>query len=89
MDLLDLTILSPKKVLFKDKVFAVSSINSKGKFDILAQHGNFITLVKNDPIVITKSDKKKVEFKFPLAIIYTANNSVKIYTEIQSQLATS
>ncbi len=81
-NVLNVRILSPKKMLYLAKAQAVSSVNSLGKFDILAQHANFITLVKNKPIVIWKMTGEKVEFKFNLAIILAINNNVTVYTDI-------
>lgn len=80
--LLKVRIISPQQVLFEDEAISVSSINSAGKFDILPHHANFITLIEDSPILIRKADKKLIEFKFPLAIIYTLSNKVTIYTKI-------
>lgn len=75
-------IASPKQVIYQGPASSVSSINSAGKFDILAQHANFITIIENNPITIRTADKKTIVFNFPLAIIYTAQNTVNIYTQI-------
>lgn len=75
-------IASPKQVIYQGIALSVSSINSAGKFDILAQHANFITIIENNPITIQTADKKTVVFNFPLAIIYTTLNVVNIYTQI-------
>lgn len=80
--LLKVRIISPQQVLFEDEAISISSINSAGKFDILPHHANFITLIEDSPILIRKADKKLVEFKLPLAIIYTLSNKVTIYTKI-------
>lgn len=77
---LHVRIVSPQKILFEADVLSVSSKNSTGKFDILAEHANFITLIENQPIVIHLKDKSVVNFNFPLSIIYTAKNAVNIYT---------
>ncbi len=60
----------------------MSSKNSAGKFDVLPQHANFITLVENQDIEIVKTDKSKVKLKFPLAIFQVRGESVTIFTEI-------
>lgn len=85
-NLLKVRIISPQQVIFEGEAISVSSINSAGKFDILSHHANFITLIENSPILIRKADKKLVEFKFPLAIIYTLSNKVTIYTKISLEL---
>lgn len=78
-------IISPKQVIFQGFASSVSSKNSAGPFDILAEHANFITVIENHPIIIRPVGKKPVVFTFPLAIIYTSQNTVNIYTQI-SQL---
>jgi F0F1-type ATP synthase epsilon subunit len=71
--------------LYEAEAEAVVSENSAGSFGILAQHANFITMVQNKPIEIVIDKDKKRTFKFPLAIIYTTQNQVKIYTDILAQ----
>ncbi len=81
--LFHLKIISPVEVIFEGEVKAVSSANSVGKFDILAEHANFITIIENQPITILQADGQKKELHFPIAIMYTFKNQVRIYTEIQ------
>lgn len=80
--LLKVLILSPKQIIYEGEALAVSSKNSTGKFDILPQHANFITLVENQPITTTLQTGKRLVFKFPMAIIYNSDNVIKIYTDI-------
>lgn len=78
-------IVSPKQVVYQGTALSVSSTNSAGKFDILALHANFVTLIENQPITIRTADKKTLVFNFPLAIVYTAQNLVSIYINIRIQ----
>lgn len=80
---LRLRILSPKRTIFEGEAEAVSSINVDGKFDILPQHANFITLVEKNAIVVRVSRSQKHTFNFERAIIYIAQDFVNIYTEIE------
>ena len=82
---LNVRIVTPRQILFDGIASSVSSVNSQGKFDILPEHANFITIVENNPIIIHDADKKVFSYNFPLAIIYTAKNIVHIYTNIPSQ----
>ena len=82
MQYLHIQILSPKQTIFDGQALSLSSKNSAGKFDILPQHANFITLVEDQPITVYLPDKKPLNFNFPKAIIYTSQNFVKIYTDI-------
>lgn len=87
-EVMDVRIISPQEVLFAGKALSVSSKNSAGNFDILGEHANFITLIENQPITVRTLDKKTLTFNFPLAIVYTSNNKVSIYTYIQGHLGT-
>lgn len=82
---LHVRIISPQQLILDTEASSVSSKNSQGSFDILPQHANFITLVENQPIVVRSPNQKPLTFKYPLAIILTAQNQVSIYTYIQSQ----
>lgn len=83
MNTLHLKILSPFNLIFDADVLSVSSINSAGRFDILPQHANFITLVEGKPIEVrVASEKQKRVFNFPLSVIYTYSNQVSVYTNI-------
>lgn len=79
-DLLDIKIITPKDVLFEGKARAVSSKNSSGKFDILPEHANFITIIENEPIIV-HFEKEDKEFKFSQAIIYQKANKVLVFAE--------
>lgn len=82
---LEVIILTPNKVILRAKALAVSSKSSLGPFDILPRHANLIALIQNSPISILLEDKKKVEYIFPMAIVYNLKNVVKIYTDILAQ----
>lgn len=84
---LTVKIMSPREVLFDGLALAVSSENSQGKFDIIPQHANFITIVEKNPIVILKPDKTQQSFTFAQAIIYHVKNQVTIYADPQSMSA--
>lgn len=43
---LQLTMMTPQQVLYRGQAQSVTSINDKGLFDILPQHANFISLIK-------------------------------------------
>ena len=86
---LQVTISSPRKRIFQGIANSISSRNSAGKFDVLPGHGNFITFIQNQPIIIRQADKPPLNFTFPMAIIYVRNNKVGIYTDINVELLTS
>lgn len=80
--ILSVKINSPDKVIWEGEASVVSSINSKGPFDILPLHANFITIVENKPIKIKTIEDKLIDFTFPHAVLYIHGNKVLIYTNI-------
>jgi F0F1-type ATP synthase epsilon subunit len=78
MKYLTVSISSPSHFIWQGNADAVSSINTKGPFDILPEHTNFITIIENKPIII-RSGKEKKDFLFERAVIYTYSNYVSIY----------
>lgn len=79
--LLNIRILTPKRVLFEGPALSVSSTNSEGRFDILPEHANFITIIQKQRIDIQKPDHRELVFNFNQAIIYNYKNYVSIYAE--------
>lgn len=82
MSYLYVKVLTPKETLFEGEALSLSSKNSSGKFDVLPEHANFITLVEQSPLIIRKKGNEKLQFNFSLAIIYVSRNQVNIYTDI-------
>ena len=76
-------IVSPKKVLFENDALSVSSRNSKGNFDILPEHANFITIVENTPLTIRLGNGQTIKFDLPFGVIYNVNGEINIYTDLQ------
>lgn len=77
----NLIILSREGILFQKDVLSISSYNTSGKFDILAHHANFISLIK-DQIVVRDKDGIETRFKISNALIKVIQNNVKIYLGI-------
>lgn len=82
---LHVRIISPQELILDTQAEAVSSKNLQGKFDILPEHANFITVIENYPITVRVKNQKPIEFNFPIAIISTQENRVNIYTYSQLQ----
>ena len=73
------------ETLFEGPVRSVSSINKKGKFDILAMHTNFISLI-NEKIEIVNLSGQKQEFKIDSGIVRVASDTVEIYIGVKQVL---
>lgn len=77
--LLDVTIKTWINVVFAGQAKSVSSVNETGPFDILPNHANFITLIKNDcKIVSGNGEKKVIPIKGP-ALLRVHENKVSVY----------
>jgi len=79
--LLDLVIKSKQGIVYSDKVEALSSKNDKGIFDILPEHQNFISVIKEN-IVIHKKINQNQEMKIENGILRVYKNKVNIYIGI-------
>ncbi|HUW71918.1 MAG TPA: hypothetical protein VMV66_01840 [Candidatus Humimicrobiaceae bacterium] len=63
---------------FRGEADAVSSQNKLGKFDILPEHTNFITLI-SDELTIHTTDKKKVAYQFERGVLEVSENKVNVF----------
>ena len=50
-DLLEISVRTRDRVIYSGKAKSVTSVNDKGKFDILPKHSNFISLI-NELLII-------------------------------------
>ncbi len=79
---LNVTVSSPDEVIWKgNKVQSVSSENSVGPFDILPEHSNFVTLIKNKPVIVRAKEYKKT-FSYKNSVILVRGANVEIYVDI-------
>lgn len=78
-----LTVRNREKMVFEEEVKAISSINKRGVFDILPDHANFISLIK-EYLVVHKADGAKHEIKIDNGILRVHENEIKIYIGLNS-----
>lgn len=81
-DILHVRVSKATKVVWEGEAYSVSSKNSDGPFDILGMHSNFITLVRNDPIVIVDTKKEKKTYTFNQSVVFVTDNVVRIFADI-------
>jgi len=67
-----------EKESFEGEAEAVSSQNRLGKFDILPEHTNFITLIFG-ALTIHTPDKKKFAYQFERGVLEVSENKVNIF----------
>lgn len=65
------------KIYFEGDVFALTSYNDKGLFDVLPFHENFISLIK-DKIILHNNGEDK-EMKIDNGLLKTNGNKVSVY----------
>lgn len=75
-------VLSREGVLYEGEVLSITSYNELGVFDVLAQHANFISLIKKG-IVIRDIESNEKEIKFDNALLKVLNNNVEVYVGIE------
>jgi len=67
-----------EKDTIESKATAVSSQNGIGKFDILPDHINFVTLIFDD-ITIYNKNKEDLSYKFKRGVLEVRKNKVDIF----------
>ncbi len=71
-----------ESILYEGKVKALSSVNDKGKFDILANHANFISLIK-DKIILHERTGKKKEFILKKGVLKIVSDQVRVFLGLE------
>ena len=84
--LLHVTVRNRERVFFDSPALAVTSYNATGKFDILPEHVNFISIIKQS-ITIYREDKSTQEFKISTGVLKVNRNMVEIFLGILTQSA--
>jgi len=79
--MLSVKVSTAEKVIWEGEAESVSSHNTQGPFDILLKHANFITIVRQNPIIIRRKDFEKTLF-FDVAVIHTHDSIVRIYANL-------
>jgi len=80
--ILTVIIKNRDRVLYSGQVYAVTAVNDKGVFDILGQHENFISLIK-DKVIIHLTPKESREIQIGNGIVRVYKDKVYIYVNFQ------
>ena len=80
--ILTVIIRNKDKVLYSGQASAVTSINDKGIFDVLAEHESFITLIK-DKVTIHTTPKEKQEIQIDNGILRVYKDKVYVYVNFK------
>lgn len=76
-----LLVRSREGIIFQGDVDSISSYNDKGAFDVLAEHANFISLIKRK--VIIRSGKLVKSLDVSNALMRVRENYVEVYVGIE------
>lgn len=65
-------------LVFSGELYAVSSFNTTGPFDILPDHANFVSMISRK-VVLRRADGKVDEINVDNGVIVVEENNVKIF----------
>lgn len=77
---LNVNVKNTRKTLFSGSCFSVTSYNDCGEFDILPQHANFISLIK-DYLILDKNSQKERKIPVHQGILVAKENSVQAFLD--------
>ena len=63
---------------YRGSAAAISSLNKLGKFDVLPEHTNFISLISKR-LTLQLIDKKTINYEFRRGVIEVSDNLVKVF----------
>jgi F0F1-type ATP synthase epsilon subunit len=66
------------KVGYRGPAVAISSLNKVGKFDILPEHTNFISLIYKK-MTIHLLGKQKIDYEFKRGVLEVSDNLIKVF----------
>ena len=78
---LSLIVRDRNTLLFQGKIEAISSFNDKGPFDVLSQHANFISLIKQ-AVILHFADKSEKRIDLQSGVLKVRDNDVEVYIGI-------
>ena len=78
---LTVVVRNKDRVLYNGNAYAVTAVNDKGIFDILPQHENFISLIK-DKVIIRKTQKENQEIKIENGLVRVYKDKVYVVCQL-------
>ncbi|MEM6997502.1 MAG: hypothetical protein AAF413_01180 [Patescibacteria group bacterium] len=76
-----LKIYSPHKTYYDDIAYSVSAVNDAGDFDVLAGHGNFLTLVNPCEVTI-RSKRGKESLKINRGVMHVKADEAHLFLDV-------
>jgi len=81
-DVLHVRVSRATETVWEGAALSISSTNSHGAFDILPNHANFITLIKEKEVLIEDIKREVLKFTFKQCVMHVHANVVKVYVDI-------
>ncbi len=81
--LIDLIIIDTNKTIYQGRVKTISSLDEKGRFDILPFHAHFIALINKTVVVVEENGVEKT-FTITDGILKILDNNAKIFLGIET-----
>ena len=81
MDTVEVVVRRREGVAFSGRVFAVSSTNEIGNFDVLPNHANFISTIR-DLLTIHHTKTRQQDFKVESGVLRAKGNLIEVYIGI-------
>jgi F0F1-type ATP synthase epsilon subunit len=85
--LFHLKIASREGIVFEGEVESITSYNEKGKFDVLASHANFISLINKKIMIVKKDQKETQEINIETALMRVRENMVEVYLGVEGMVS--
>lgn len=78
LDSITILVRNRQGIVFEEEVQSITSINEKGPFDVLPQHENFISIIKERLIVHRKNGETK-EIEIGQGVLKVISNKAQVY----------
>ncbi len=78
-----LKVQTKEGIIFEGRVRSLSSFNEKGRFDILPQHANFISLIHKSLFIRPEDQDKTLKIDFDTALLRVKENRIEVYIGVE------
>ena len=72
------TIRSRQGLAFEGELDAITSFNQVGQFDVLPEHGNFVTMI-NNKLILRKNRGAREEINVDKGVMMVEENRVQVF----------
>lgn len=80
---LNVIVKNPDGIVFNGEVFAITSNNTKGLFDVLPFHSNFVSII-NTNLILYETPNNPREIKIESGVMKVTDNSVEIFLGVET-----